>query len=139
MEKNAKPVRYWFGYGMSYTTYSYSNLQVLCSTVSASGRLNVQVTVHNTGKVAGDEIVELYIGYPNSKAPQRPVKELKAFTRVTLAAGASQDVQLSIPASDTAYWDTTNNKWTVESVAHTVLVGPSADPTKLLSATFTIQ
>jgi beta-glucosidase len=140
-EKNAKPVRYWFGYGMSYTTYTYGNLQVLCSnsTIPASGALNVQVTVQNTGKVAGDEIVQLYIGYPNSKAPQRPVKELKAFTRVTLAAGASQNVQLSIPASDTAYWDTANNKWTVESVAHTVLVGPSADPTQLLSATFTIQ
>ena len=138
-EKNAKPVRYWFGYGQSYTTYKYSNLQVLCSKVSAGGRLNVQVTVQNTGKVAGDEIVQLYIGYPNSKAPKRPVKELKAFTRVTLAAGASQDVQLSVPAKDTAYWDTTNNKWTVESVAHTVLVGPSADPTQLLSATFTIQ
>ena len=140
-EKNAKPVRYWFGYGMSYTTYSYSNLQVLCSgsTIPSTGALNVQVTVTNTGKVAGDEVVELYIGYPNSKAAKRPVKELKTFKRVTLAAGASQNVQLSIPASDTAYWDTTNNKWTVESVAHTVLVGPSADPTKLLSATFTIQ
>ncbi|GEM_PF-100143 len=140
-EKNAKPVRYWFGYGLSYTTFSYSNLQVLCSnsTIPATGALNVQVTVANSGKVAGDEIVELYIGYPNSKAPKRPVKELKAFTRVTLAPGESKNVQLSIPASDTAYWDTTNNKWTVESVAHTVLVGPSADPTQLLSATFTIQ
>jgi beta-glucosidase len=140
-EKNAKPVRYWFGYGMSYTTYSYSNLQVLCSnsTIPATGALNVQVTVSNTGKVAGDEVVELYIGYPNSKAPKRPVKELKTFTRVTLAAGESKNVQLSIPASDTAYWDMTNSKWTVESVAHTVLVGLSADPTKLLSATFTIQ
>ena len=138
-EKNAKPVRYWFGYGMSYTTYSYSNLQVLCSKVSPNGRLNIQVTVQNTGKVAGDEIVQLYVGYPNTKAPKRPVKELKAFTRVTLAPGASQNVQLSVPASDTAYWDAANSKWTVESVAHTVLVGPSADPTKLLSAPFTIQ
>jgi len=68
--------------------------------------------VQNTGKVAGDEVVELYIGYPNSKAPKRPVKELKAFTRVTLAPGASQNVQLSIPATDTAYWDmtTTNGR-----------------------------
>ena len=138
-EKNAKPVRYWFGYGQSYTTYKYSNLQVLCSKVSPNGRLNVQVTVQNTGKVAGDEIVQLYVGYPNSTAPKRPVKELKAFTRVTLAPGASQNVQLSVPAKDTAYWDVTKNAWTVESVAHTVLVGPSADPTQLLSATFTIQ
>jgi beta-glucosidase len=138
-EKNAKPVRYWFGYGMSYATYAYSNLQVLCSKVLANGRLNVQVTVQNTGKVAGDEIVQLYVGYPNSKAPKRPVKELKAFTRVTLAPGESKNVALSVPAADTAYWDITSSKWTVESVAHTVLVGPSADPTKLLSASFTIQ
>ena len=138
-EKNAKPVRYWFGYGMSYATYKYSNLQVLCSKVSPNGRLNVQVTVQNTGKVAGDEIVQLYVGYPNSTAPKRPVKELKAFTRVTLAPGASQNVQLSVPAKDTAYWNATTHAWTVESVAHTVLVGPSADPTQLLSATFTIQ
>jgi len=138
-EKNAKPVRYWFGYGQSYTTYKYSNLQVLCSKVSPSGRLNVQVTVQNTGKVAGDEIVQLYIGYPNSTAPKRPVKELKAFTRVTLAPGASQNVQLSVPAKDTAYWNASTHAWAVESVAHTVLVGPSADPTQLLSATFTIQ
>jgi beta-glucosidase len=135
-EKNTKPVRYWFGYGQSYTTFQYSNLQVLCSKVSSTGRLNAQVTVQNTGKVAGTEVVEVYIGYPNTTA-RRPVKELKAFTRATLAPGASQVLQLSVPAQDMAYWGT--NGWTVEKVAHTLLVGPSADPTTLLSATFTIQ
>jgi beta-glucosidase len=145
-EKNAKPVRYWFGYGQSYTTYKYSNLKVLCSSVSTTGRLNVQVTVQNTGKLAGTEIVQLYVGYPNSKAPKRPIKELKTFTRVTLAAGESKDVQLSVPAQDTAYWstaDTTPNSpsgsWKVEPVVHKVLVGPSADPETLLSADFTIR
>ena len=145
-EKNAKPVRYWFGYGQSYTTYKYSNLKVLCSSVSTTGRLNVQVTVQNTGKLAGTEIVQLYIGYPNSKAPKRPIKELKAFTRVTLAAGESKDVQLSVPAQDTAYWSTADTtptspsgSWKVEPVVHKVLVGPSADPETLLSADFTIR
>jgi beta-glucosidase len=133
---NAAP-RFWFGYGQSYTTYEYSNLKVLCSTVSATGRLNVQVTVKNTGMMAGDEVVQLYIGYPNTKAAKRPKKELKAFTRVTLAPGASQDVQLNVPVPDMAYWGASG--WVVEKVAHTVLVGPSADPTKLLSADFTIQ
>jgi beta-glucosidase len=136
-EKNAKPVRYWFGYGLSYTTYKYSNLQVLCSKVTEAGRLNVQVTVQNTGKVAGEEIVQLYVGYPNTEAPKRPVKELKAFTRVALGPGESKDVQLSVPAKDTAYWGTTG--WVVEKKVHKVLVGPSADPTQLLSADFTIQ
>jgi beta-glucosidase len=136
-EKNNKPVRYWFGYGQSYTTYKYSNLKVLCSKVSANGRLNVQVTVQNTGKVDGTEIVQLYIGYPNTMAARRPVKELKAFTRVTLAAGESKDVTLAVPAQDMAYWAT--GGWTVEKVVHKVLVGPSADPATLLSAEFTIQ
>lgn len=145
-EKNAKPVRYWFGYGQSYATFKYSNLKVLCSSVSTTGRLNVQVTVQNTGKVAGDEIVQLYVGYPNTSAPKRPPKELKAFTRVTLAAGESKDVTLSLPAQDTAYWsikDTTasspSGSWVVEKAVHKVLVGPSADPTTLLSADFTIR
>jgi len=145
-EKNDKPVRYWFGYGQSYATFKYSGLKVLCSSVSTTGRLNVQVTVQNTGKLAGDEIVQLYVGYPNTTAPKRPVKELKAFTRVTLAPGESKDVQLSLPAQDTAYWsikDTTasspSGSWVVEKVVHKVLVGPSADPTTLLSADFTIR
>jgi beta-glucosidase len=136
-EKEAKPVRFWFGYGMSYTTYDYSNLKVLCTDgITETGRLNVQVTVKNSGMMAGDEIVQLYIGYPKTAA-RRPVKELKTFTRVTLMPGESKDVQLSVPAKDMAYWGA--NGWTVEKVEHAVLVGPSSDPMKLLSAPFTIK
>jgi beta-glucosidase len=136
-EKEARPVRFWFGYGMSYTTYEYSDLEVLCTDgITDTGRLNVQVTVKNTGMMAGDEIVQLYIGYPKTGA-RRPVKELKTFTRVTLMPGQSQNVQMSVPAKDMAYWG--DNGWTVEKVEHTVLVGPSSDPMKLLSAPFTIK
>src|SRR5262249_23426255 len=136
-EKEAKPVRFWFGYGMSYTTYEYSNLKVLCTDgITETGALNVQVTVKNTGMMAGDEIVQLYIGYPKTTA-RRPVKELKTFKRVTLMAGESKDVQLTVPAKEMAYWGM--NGWTVEKVEHAVLVGPSADPMKLLSQPFTIK
>jgi beta-glucosidase len=137
IEADNKTPTYWFGYGMSYTTYEYSNPQVLCSNVSAAGRLNVQVTVRNTGNMPGDEVVQLYVAYPNTAAPKRPPKELKAFTRVSLAAGESKDVQLTVPASDLAYWGA--GGWVVEKVQHTVLLGPSADPTKLLSLPFTIN
>jgi beta-glucosidase len=136
-EKEAKPVRFWFGYGMSYTTYEYSDLKVLCTDgVTETGRLNVQVTVKNTGMMAGDEIVQLYIGYPKTTA-RRPAKELKAFTRVTLMPGDSKNVQLSVAAKDMAYWGA--NGWTVEKIEHAVLVGPSSDPMKLMSAPFTIK
>jgi beta-glucosidase len=138
-EKENRPVRFWFGYGMSYTTYEYSNLTLLCSNgISSTGRLNVAVTVKNTGKMAGDEVVQAYVGYPNT-AVTRPVKELKAFQRVTLMPGESKTIQFLLPAEDMAYWDTGKNGWVVEKVGHTVLVGPSADPAKLLSQPFTIN
>jgi beta-glucosidase len=141
-EANGSTPRFWFGFGLSYTKYAYSNLKVLCSHISTTGLLNLEVTVTNTGSVAGTEIVEVYIGYPNKLTSQpRPPKELKAFTRVTLAAGASQTVQLSVPAADMAYWDMTQNAWVVEKAVSTVFVGPSADPKdpNMLSAPFTIE
>lgn len=139
IEHDGKTPRFWFGYGMSYTKYQYSNLKVLCSSVSASGRLNVQVNVKNTGNLDGDEVVQLYVAYPNTAAPRRAPKELKAFTRVSLKAGEAKDVQLTVPASDLAYWDTGKAAWVVEKVVHKVLVGPSADPAQLQSADFSVD
>ena len=136
-EAENKTPRFWFGYGDSYTTYEYSDLKVLCTGgIAAGGRLNVEVIVTNTGKMAGDEIVQLYIGYPNTQA-RRPAKELKAFARVSLAPAESKQVQLYVAAEDIAYWG--QDGWLVENVEHTVFVGPSADPAKLLSANFTIN
>jgi beta-glucosidase len=140
IENDKKTARFWFGYGMSYNTYEYSNLQVLCPNgISTTGRLQVEVTVKNTGKMAGDEIVQLYIGYPNSTL-RHPVKELKAYARVSLMPGESKVVPLSVNARDIAHWDMASNGWLVEKVVHQVLVGPSADPTKLLPpVNFTIN
>ena len=138
--------RLWFGSGLSYTKYEYSDLRVLCTNgIAATGRLNVQVTVKNVGKMAGDEIVQLYVG--STTTARRPKKELKAFARVTLAPGESKNVQLNVAAKDLAYWNMTQNGWVVEKVGsatnatgeHTVFVGPSSDPATLLSAKFTIR
>ncbi len=131
--------RYWFGFGLSYTKYSYSALTPLCTSLAQGGRLNFNVDVTNSGSVAGDEIVQAYIGYPNT-AVRRPPKELKAFTRVSLAPGETKTVQLTIPVSDMAYWSEADNGWRVETgVEHMLYVGPSADPATLLSAPFTIN
>jgi beta-glucosidase len=139
IENDAKTPRFWFGYGLSYNTYEYSDLQVLCPNgVGAAGRLEVQVTVKNTGNMVGDEIVQLYIGYPNSLI-RHPKKELKAYARVTLMPGESKVVPLSVNARDMAHWDNATSQWVVEKVQYQLLVGPSADPTKLLSANFTIN
>jgi beta-glucosidase len=80
--------------------------------------------------------VQLYVGYPNS-AVRRSVKELKAFTRVALEPGEKKRVQLTVPARDFRYYDEANG-WSMEFVEHQVLVGPSADPARLLAASFDV-
>jgi beta-glucosidase len=141
-EKNNTPPLYWFGYGLSYTTYEYGAVQVASATVSNPGNLVASVPVTNKGSMDGDEIVQLYIGYPSTAAPApngRPVKELKAFARVALKKGETKAVQFTVPTSDMAYWSMTGNTWVVEKVAHKVYIGPSADPAQVKSADFTIQ
>jgi beta-glucosidase len=136
-EANGTAPRFWFGHGLSYTTYEYSNLQVLCpSGISAAGRLNVQVTVANTGNMAGTETVQLYVSFP-ANGKNRPPKELKAFTRVTIEPGASADVQLFVPARDLMHWGDAG--WELDTGEHVVRVGPSADPAALLSMPFTVN
>jgi len=129
--------RYYFGSGISYTTFEYSNLAVPCSAgVTPEGLLVAEVDVQNTGAVTGTEVVQLYVGFPNT-AVRRSVKELKAFQRVTLAPGEKQRVQLTVPARDFRYYDEASG-WTMELVEHEVLVGPSADPARLLRAPFEV-
>jgi beta-glucosidase len=138
IEKDAKTPRFWFGYGMSYNQYVYGDVKLLCSAVSAEGAVNVEIPITNMGKVEGDEVVQLYIGYP-ATAARRPIKELKAFTRVSLKPGEMKAVQFSVPARDFAYWDMTQKAWVVEKGMHNVLVGPSADPAVLKTASFTVN
>jgi beta-glucosidase len=118
-----------FGYGLSYTTFTYSNLQVPCSTVAKDGTVNVQVDVANNSAVAGDEVVFLFVSYPGTSA-RRPAKELKGYKRVSLAGkGTSGDaVRVTIPlrVKDLKYWNTASGAWQVESGMVKVIVAPSA-------------
>lgn len=139
-EANGNAPRFWFGHGLSYTSYEYDEPTVLCSGgITANGRLNVEVTVTNTGSVAGDEIVQLFVGSPATPglthAP--PPKELKAFARVSLAPAESKVVQLLVPARDLRHWGP--NGWELATGEHTLYVGPSADPAALKAATFTVN
>jgi beta-glucosidase len=85
----------------------------------------VTADVTNTGPVAGDEIVELYVSYPGS-AVDRAVRDLKAFARVHLEPGETRTVPLEVRAADLAYWDVGAGAWTVEAITYGVHVGPSA-------------
>lgn len=139
-EANGTAPRFWFGHGLSYTSYEYGPPTVLCSGgITGSGRLNVEVTVTNTGPVVGDEIVQLFVSSPATAglthAP--PPKELKTFQRVRLQPGESRTVQLFVPARDLRHWGPSG--WELATGEHTVLVGPSADPALLQSATFAVN
>jgi beta-glucosidase len=120
---------YPFGYGLSYTTFEYKDLKTSERTF-ASPSLEVSVVVKNTGKCAGDEVVQLYVKHLNSRV-SRPSKELKAFTRVHLAPQEQKIVRLSLPAARLAYWNERDQTWVVEQDKIEITVGGSSTDARL--------
>ena len=102
VENDGSPL-YPFGYGLSYTTFEYRDFQ-LPSELKAGENLKVTVTVANTGSVAGDEVVQLY-AHDELASVARPLKQLVAFKRVTLAPGESRQVELEVPYRQFGLWD----------------------------------
>ena len=120
-----KPL-YAFGYGLSYTSFAYEGLRLSETKVTAEGSVRVTVKVRNTGKRAGDEVVQLYVQHLGSKV-ERPRLELKGFERVRIEAGAERDVTLELKPRDLAYWDAAGHVWRVEKEQVRVLGGGSSD------------
>lgn len=114
-----------FGFGLSYTTFGYSGLTV--GTPDAGGNVGVAFTVTNTGSRAGSEVAEVYVGEP--AATGEPPKSLQGFKKVALAAGASTQVSLTLPARAFQYWNGTG--WTTAAGTSTVYVGASSRDLRL--------
>ena len=115
---------YAFGYGLSYTTFGYSDLK---ATPSANGDLAVTFTVKNTGSTASDEVPQIYLAHPEQKqAGDFPVHELVAFDRIHLAPGESKTESITVPKHRLEFWNTSAGKWTVASGPRPVLVGSSS-------------
>jgi beta-glucosidase len=127
-----------FGFGMSYTSYRYSNLRLDHDAIGKDGTVTARVDVTNTGKVAGHEVVQLYVSYLGSTVERSP-KDLKAFTKVALEPGATRTVALEVNAEDLAYYDADASKWVVEDIEYEVKVGPSADDDDLLVERFRVK
>jgi len=111
-----------FGFGLSYTTFSYSDLKLA---TAKDGTTTVTAIVKNTGPRAGAEIAQLYIQPPTSDVP-RPVRELKGFARVELAPNESKTVSIAFARHDLAYWETASQQWKVAPGEYGVGVGSSS-------------
>jgi beta-glucosidase len=124
-----------FGFGLSYTSFEVGAPQLSAAKIGVDGSVKVTVEVRNTGKVAGDEVVQLYVRDVVSSVT-RPVKELKGFQRVTLAAGAATNVEFTLDREAFAMWDA-NMKRVVEPGEFTVYAGSNS--VELKPATMWVQ
>jgi len=121
---------YPFGYGLSYTTFGYRDLQTSTSSLSATGRIDVSLAVKNTGQRGGDEVVQLYVRHLDSSVP-RPLKELKDFTRIHLLPQEEKTVKFSLPASRFGYWNAETDRWVVEKDRVEIMIGGSSTDARL--------
>lgn len=138
-DQKAIAPRYEFGFGLSYTTFSYSNLTISAlntapgsTTLAPGGQVGlwdivatVSITITNNGTVSGAEVPQLYIGLPAS-APTTPVKQLRGFDKLSLAAGQSGISTFKLRRKDLSYWDVKSQKWIMPTGVFNVMVGASS-------------
>jgi len=118
-----------FGFGLSYTTFRFANLQAP-ATASSGATVPISFDVTNIGKVSGAEVAQLYVSDPSAKAT-RPERELKGFEKIRLAPGETKHVTLNLDARAFSYWDSTDHKWTIEPGKFVIHVGDSSENTPL--------
>ena len=123
--KKIKP-QYAFGYGLSYTSFRYSNLQLNSYKTTADKEITVSVEVTNIGAIAGDEVVQLYV-QDEEASVLMPVKQLKGFERITIEPGETTNVQFSLNAQDLSFWDEKDKQFLVEAGTFKILVGGASD------------
>lgn len=126
-----------FGFGLSYTSFRYSNLRTSTPTLSSGKSMEVEVKVTNTGQRAGDEVVQLYIQHIGSKV-QRPRLELEGFARVHVPAHESKSIRMPLRAAALRYWDTSRNGWVLEKDKIKIMIGSSSSDLRL-SKVVTVQ
>jgi hypothetical protein len=120
-----------FGYGLSYTTFSFSNLSV--GSFNADGDATVTAKITNTGSVAGADVAQMYVGDP--AASDDPPEQLKGFQRVNLTPGASATVTFSLNIHDLASWSSTDNQWEAQAGTYSISVGDSSSNLPLTGST----
>lgn len=129
---------YPFGYGLSYTTFKYSNLKLSTARLPKTGDVTVSVDVKNTGSRTGDEVVQLYVAHLNSKV-ERARQELKGFKRITIQPNETRTITFAVKAADLAYWNEKQNQWVVEEDQVRFMVSASSAGAKLEKTVSVVQ
>ena len=119
---------YPFGYGLSYTSFQYSELRLDSASARVGGTVKVSVTVRNTGSRRGDEVVQVYI-HQRAGSASRPIRELKGFERVALAPGEQKVVSFPLGKDELSYWSSQERKWVEEPESFDVWVGGDSTAT----------
>ena len=119
-----------FGHGLSYTTFEYRDLRTNRATIGRGETLNIIVNVKNTGSRDGDEVLQLYVSFPDSKV-ERPARALKGFKRVHIPAGRSMAVMIPLEAEDLTYWNEDRHAFVLEEGTVNLMVGASSDDIRL--------
>ncbi len=128
-KKDIEPL-YPFGFGLSYTRFDYSDLQISKDIFTENEKIEVSFTVKNIGNMTGAEIAQLYIGDADSKFP-RPLKELKGFDKINLKPGESKVITITLNKKDFSYWNPEIKNWYVEPGKFIIMIGSSSNEIKL--------
>jgi len=135
-EKTGKQPLFWFGDGLSYTSFNFKAIKLYGGpTISSGDRVDVAVTVANTGNRAGDEVVQLYVK-PKASAIARRIKDLRGFSRVSLAAGETKTVTITLGPRDFSYYNVDQTaktgQWTIAAGAYDIIAGSTSNPADLV-------
>jgi beta-glucosidase len=134
-EENSAPL-YPFGYGLSYTTFEFSNLKINQPEIKLGNSFVISVDVKNTGKIAADEVAQLYL-HQQAGSASRPVRELKGFERISLSPGETKTVRFNVGPDELKYWSSATRGWIQEAETFDVWVGDDSKAT--LHTTFKVN
>ncbi|MHA2087887.1 MAG: beta-glucosidase [Promethearchaeota archaeon] len=138
MDKEGYEPAFPFGFGLSYTEYTYNNLRIDKNSISADGKIQVSVDITNTGAMGGEEIVQMYIGYKNPSV-DRPIKDLKGFEKISIDPGETKTANLELCGKDLAYYNVEDKCWVVEKIEYILYVGSSSRKEDLIMINFNIS
>jgi beta-glucosidase len=130
-------VQYPFGFGLSYTSFDYEWSKWPVSFHSAKDSIKFSIKVKNMGKVDADEVVQVYVQYP--QVDRMPLKELKAFKRVHVKAMEVEEVQLAIPVADLQKWDLATRSWKLYPGTYTIFAGGNSADKKIVATVATVS